>query len=94
MENIEKKVFPQKSKNIENERLIYTVQEVASLLHSSPNYIYSLIEKGFLPALKLGSIKVLKTSLEKFLIDNEGRDLSDINNVRQLSVTAVEGIIR
>lgn len=94
MENIEKKVFPQKSKNIENERLIYTVQEVASLLHSSPNYIYSLIEKGFLPALKLGSIKVLKTSLEKFLIDNEGQDLSDINNVRQLSVTAAEGIIR
>lgn len=94
MENIEKKVFPQKSKNIENERLIYTVQEVASLLHSSPNYIYSLIEKGFLPALKLGSIKVLKTSLEKFLIDNEGQDLSDINNVKQLSVTAVEGIIR
>lgn len=94
MERMDKKVFPQKNKNIENERLIYTVQEVAALLHSSPNYIYTLIEKGFLPALKLGSIKVLKSSLEKFLIDNEGQDLSDINNVKQLSVTAVEGIIR
>ena len=28
-----------------NDRLIYTVQEVARLLHSSPNYIYELINK-------------------------------------------------
>ena len=32
--------------------LIYTVQEVAKILHSSPNYIYSLIDKGYLPAIK------------------------------------------
>ncbi|MBQ3408625.1 MAG: helix-turn-helix domain-containing protein [Clostridia bacterium] len=75
-----------KEKISENERLIYTVPEVAKLLHSSPNYIYLLIEKGFLPAIKLGSIKVLKTSLEKFLIDNQGQDLSDIDNVKELSL--------
>ena len=34
------------------DRLIYTVQEVASILHSSPNYIYELIRKGYLPAIK------------------------------------------
>ena len=45
-----------------NERLIYTVQEVAKMLHSSPNYIYTLIEKGYLPALKLGSLKILRSS--------------------------------
>lgn len=90
MEIMNRKEFPQKSKNIENERLIYTVQEVATLLHSSPNYIYSLIEKGFLPALKLGSIKVLKTSLEKFLTDNEGQDLSDINNVKKLNLEMIK----
>ena len=67
-----------------NERLIYTVQEVATILHSSPNYIYDLINKGYLPAIKLGSIKVIKTSLEKFLIQNEGNDLSDINNIKSL----------
>ena len=72
-----------------NERLIYTVQEVASVLHSSPNYIYDLINKGYLPAIKLGSLKVLKSTLEKFLIQNEGKDLSDINNIRKL-VTTVE----
>lgn len=68
-----------------NERLIYTVQEVATILHSSPNYIYELINKGYLPAIKLGSLKVLKSSLEKFLIQNEGRDLSDLNNIRKLA---------
>lgn len=74
----------QKQKNIENERLIYTVPEVAKLLHSSPNYIYLLIEKGFLPAIKLGSIKILKSTLEKFLLENEGKDLSNINNIRRI----------
>ena len=75
-----------KNINLENERIVYTVQEVAALLHSSPNYIYLLIEKGYLPALKLGSIKILKTSLQKFLIDNEGQDLSDVNNAKILDI--------
>ena len=35
------------------ERLIYTVQEVASILHSSPNYIYELIRKGYLHIRKV-----------------------------------------
>lgn len=64
---------------------IYTVQEVAKMLHSSPNYIYSLIEKGYLPAIKLGSIKILKSTLEKFLKENEGNDLSDINSIKKLN---------
>ncbi len=67
-----------------NECLIYTVQEVASILHSSPNYIYALISKGYLPAIKLGSLKVLKPTLEKFLILNEGNDLSDLDNIRKI----------
>ena len=68
------------------ERLIYTIQEVASILHSSPNYIYELIRKGYLPAIKLGSLKVLKTTLERFLIQNEGKDLSDLNNIKKVVI--------
>ena len=67
-----------------NDRLIYTVREVAVILHSSPNYIYELINTGYLPAIKLGSLKVLKSTLEEFLIKNEGNDLSDIKNVKKL----------
>ena len=64
--------------------LIYTVQEVAKILHSSPNYIYSLIDKGYLPAIKLGSIKIIKSTLEKFLLENEGKDLSNINDIKKI----------
>lgn len=65
--------------------VVYTVKEVAKLLHSSPNYVYDLINKGYLPAIKLGSVKVLKSSLEKFLVQNEGKDLSDMDNIKSLS---------
>lgn len=64
-----------------NETMIYTVKEVAKLLHCSPNYIYELIEKGYLPAIKLGSIKILRSSIEKFLADNVGNDFSDLDNI-------------
>lgn len=67
-----------------SDTVVYTVKEVAKLLHSSPNYIYDLINKGYLPAIKLGSVKVLKSSLESFLIQNEGKDLSDIDNIKSL----------
>ncbi len=72
------------------DRLIYTVQEVASILHSSPNYIYELIRKGYLPAIKLRSLKVLKSTLERFLIQNEGKDLSDLNNIKKIIIVEVD----
>ena len=73
-----------------SDKLVYTVQEVAKILHSSPNYIYRLIYKGYLPAIKLGSMKVLKSSLEKFLIVNEGNDLSDLDNIKKLEGVVIE----
>lgn len=69
-----------------NEILIYTVHEVAKILHSSPNYVYKLIEYGYLPAIKLGSIKILKSSLEQFLIENQGNDLSNLNLIKDLKI--------
>ena len=69
--------------------MIYTVKDVAAILHTSPNYVYELIENGFLPAIKLGSIKVLKTTLEKFLIENEGNDLSDPQNIKRIMLEGV-----
>ncbi|MCI8617487.1 MAG: helix-turn-helix domain-containing protein [Clostridia bacterium] len=74
-----------------NEKIIFTVKEVSEILHSSPNYIYSLIEKGYLPAIKLGSMKILKSTLERFLIENEGNDLSDINNIKKINIILNNG---
>ena len=47
-----------------NESLVFTVKEASKILHLSPNYIYQLIARGYLPAIKLGSIKILSTGLE------------------------------
>ncbi len=70
--------------------MVYTVKDVAVILHTSPNYIYELIENGFLPAIKLGSIKILKTTLEKFLIENEGNDLSDPKNLKKMTIKEID----
>ena len=73
--------------------MVYTVKEVAKILHSSPNYIYKLIENGYLPALKLGSIKILKSSLEKFLENNLGKDFSNLDDIKELKITMEDGDI-
>lgn len=72
--------------------MLYTVREVAALLHISPNYVYVLIDKGCLPAIKLGSVKILKSTLIKFLMENEGNDLSDINCIKKLDVSSSIGV--
>ena len=61
------------------ERILYTVKEVATLLKVDPHYVYRLIDSGVLPAIKLNSTKVRKESLYKFLKDYEGFDLSNPN---------------
>lgn len=70
--------------------MIFSVHEVAKMLHSSPNYVYKLINNGYLPAIKLGSVKVLKSTLLKFLIKNEGKDLSDINCIKKLDISLLD----
>jgi excisionase family DNA binding protein len=59
------------------EAMLYTVKEVAGILHTNRNYVYQVIRNGSLPALKLGSLKVRKEALEQFLRDSEGKNVSD-----------------
>lgn len=66
-------------------QIVKEEKEVAKILHASPNYVYELIRKGKLKAFKLKSIRILKSALEDFIKQNEGNDLSDIDNVRRLS---------
>ena len=65
-----------------NNKLLYTVKEVSELIHTNQAYVYSLIKAGLLPVLKLGSYKVRKEALTKFLAENEGKDLTNPQNVR------------
>ena len=68
------------------EEILYTVKETAKLLKVNPNYVYDLIKKEMLPALKLGSFKIRKTSLLNFVKENEGKDMTDLNNIKELKV--------
>ena len=54
-----------------NNELLYTVTEVAKLLKVNRTFVYELINRGELPAVKVGSLKIRKTTLEKFL---EGKE--------------------
>ena len=69
---------------IMEEKLLYNVKEVSKCLGVNVHLVYALIRKGLLPALKLGSLKVRRASLESFIARYEGMDLSDLDNITEL----------
>ena len=50
-----------------SKKLLYTVKETATVLGCNIHLVYDLINKGLLPAMKLGSLKIRLTSIEEFL---------------------------
>ena len=66
------------------DKILDTVKEVAIIFGVNVHVVYDLIKKGLLPALKLGSLKIRKKSLESFLEKYEGMDLSDLDNITEL----------
>ncbi len=55
--------------------MLLTIKEASEQLHVNPNYVYKLIRLGFLPALKLGSLKIRPEALDEFLKTYEGQDV-------------------
>lgn len=66
------------------EEMLYTVEEVAEILKTNINYVYSLRKAGLLRFLKIGRLKCRKSTLEAFLAEYEGKDLTDPYDVREL----------
>ena len=50
---------------------LYTVTEVSKLLKVNRNFVYDLIRKGELEAVRIGSIKVRKDAIDRYV--NEQR---------------------
>ena len=65
--------------------VLYTVKEVAQLLKTNIDYVHKLRKSRLLPFLKIGQYKVRKQSLELFLEQYEGTDLTDPFNVKELN---------
>ncbi len=70
-----------------NTKILYTVKEVSEIMKTNPAFVYSLINAGLLPALRLGSYKIRHEALMKFLDEHEGEDLRDPKNIRPLCNT-------
>ncbi|MEG0835902.1 MAG: helix-turn-helix domain-containing protein [Christensenella sp.] len=64
---------------------IYTISEVAKIIRTNPATVYKLIHAGVLPAMKLGQYKVREEALAQFLADCEGKDFSDLDNIKNLT---------
>ena len=64
---------------------LYTVEEVAQILKVNKNAVYDLINANVIKALKLGRLKITKFELLRFLKEHNGKDLSDLNNIRELN---------
>ena len=63
---------------------LLTVKEVSTVLKVNVHKVYNLINSGVLPALKLGSLKIRRQALNEFLAKYEGKNLDDLNNIREL----------
>ncbi len=70
--------------------MLYTVSEVAKIMHTNKQYVYNLISSNQLPAIKLGSLKVRHETLCNFFKANEGKDLTDPFNIKPISYAGGE----
>lgn len=69
---------------------VLTVSEVAKVLKTNVDYVYSLNKAGLLRFMKLGRLKVRKQTLEAFLEKYDGYDLNDPFNPVKLDEAAGE----
>ena len=67
-----------------DEDYLLTVIDTSKRLKTNKAVVYSLINKKLLKALKLGSLKVRNSEINRFLSENEGLDLSDLENIKSL----------
>lgn len=73
-----------KSSETINSDMLYTANEVAKILKVNVDYVHKLRKSGILPFLKIGQYKCRRSSLEKFLQDYEGKDITNPEYVRDL----------
>lgn len=52
---------------VEPYKPLYTVKEASKVLKVNPETVYNLINKGVLPSLRLGSMKIKGSDLEQFI---------------------------
>ncbi len=65
--------------------ILYNIITVAKILGVCKDRVYEYIRAGILTAMNLGGgLKIRKTTLEKFISDYDGYDLSDLQNIHKI----------
>ncbi|AJH02189.1 transcriptional regulator [Clostridium beijerinckii] len=64
---------------------LLTITEVSKKLKLNKTDTYSLVNKGLLKATKLGSLKVAASELDRFINWSIGKDLSNLDNPKELT---------
>ena len=64
---------------------LLTIKEVSKILKTNPTTVYRLVKANKLPALKLGSLKVRQVSLDAFLNQYDGMDLTDLGHISEIN---------
>lgn len=67
------------------EPVLYTVSETAELLKINRNSVYDLLKHNVIRGLKLGSLKITRDELMRFLENNNGKDLSNLQEIKELT---------
>lgn len=70
---------------INYDSMLFTVNEVAEIMHTNKQYVYKLIKSNQLIVIKLGSYKVRRETLCNFFASNDGKDLTDPLNIKPIS---------
>lgn len=66
------------------EEELYTVSEVARILKTNTDYVYRLQKSGLLKFLKIGRLKCRRSTLEEFIAQYDGQDITDPDNIQPL----------
>ena len=66
------------------EQILYTVSETAELLKVNRNSVYDLLRKNVIRGIKIGSLKITRKELLDFLERNNGKDLSNLDEIKEL----------
>ena len=64
---------------------LLSVKEVSKILGTTDATVRTLISKGILKGIKIGSLKVTKQEIINFLKDYAGKDLSDLDNIKSIA---------
>lgn len=63
---------------------LLTVQQVAKILQTNVDYVYKLQRTGLLKFLKIGRLKCRRATLDAFIKQFEGFDISNPENIKSL----------